>query len=124
MVINLHYLFLNSNRLRKKVPKDNYPRNFFHKIIFYFSLAHFKHSYCRLAVAVISSGIIYFTWLSFYDHFVLSGPEATHWYLLDRIFISFLIFGLYGGLSWNFHHEIQTFLFKYWWLIVGIYLLT
>ena len=66
-----------------------------------------KHSYCRLAVAVISSGIIYFTWLSFYDHFVLSGPEATHWYLLDRIFISFLIFGLYGGLSWNFHHEIQ-----------------
>lgn len=83
-----------------------------------------KHSYCRLAVAVISSGIIYFTWLSFYDHFVLSGPEATHWYLLDRIFISFLIFGLYGGLSWNFHHEIHTFLFKYWWLIVGIYLLT
>lgn len=79
-----------------------------------------KHSYCRLAVAVISSGIIYFTWLSFYDHFVLS----THWYLLDRICSSFLIFGLYGGLSWNFHHEIQTFLFKYWWLIVGIYLLT
>ena len=42
MVINLHYLFLSSNRLRKKVPKDNYPRNFFHKIIFYFSLTHFK----------------------------------------------------------------------------------
>lgn len=83
-----------------------------------------QHSYRRLLIAVISSGIIYFAWLIFYDHFILNGPEATHWYLLDRIFISFLIFGLYGGLSWNFHHEIQTFLFTYWWLIVGFYLLT
>ena len=83
-----------------------------------------QHSYRRLLIIVISSGIIYFAWLIFYDHLILNGPEATHWYLLDRIFISFLIFGLYGGLSWNFHHEIQTFLFTYWWLIVGFYLLT
>lgn len=39
-------------------------------------------------------------------------------------FISFLIFGFYGGLTWNFHEEIQRFLFKYWWLIITLFIVT
>lgn len=78
-----------------------------------------KHDYYRLTAVVIISALIYFTWLIFYDHYVLN---TNHWYLLDRLFISFLIFGIYGGLSWNFHHEIQNFLFHFWWVIVAAYL--
>ncbi len=83
-----------------------------------------KHSYFKLIFTVIISAIIYFSWLIFYDHFILNGPYTQHWYLLDRVFFSFLIFGIYGGLSWNFHEEIQNFLMNYWWAVVGIYLFT
>lgn len=82
------------------------------------------HNYQRLFWAVIIIGAIYFSWLLFYDHFVLNGTHTKNWYLLDRVFISFLIFGFYGGLSWNFHEELQNFLFNYWWLVVAIYLAT
>ncbi|WP_256978656.1 hypothetical protein [Lactobacillus taiwanensis] len=83
-----------------------------------------KHSYTKLIFVVIISGIIYFSWLLFYDYFVLNNLYHYNWYLLDRFFLSFLIFGLYGGLSWNFHEEIQNFLFNYWWIVVTIYLIT
>lgn len=83
-----------------------------------------KHDYYRLTATIIIGAIIYFTWLLFYDHYVLNGPEMNHWYLLNRLFISFLIFGLYGGLSWNFHREIQNFLFRFWWVIIIVYVTT
>lgn len=82
------------------------------------------HNYKRLWSSVIIIGVIYFAWLYFYDIFVFNGPKANNWYLLDRIFISFLIFGFYGGLAWNFHKELQNILFNYWWIVLAIYLIT
>ena len=78
---------------------------------------------CRLGGTVIGIGIVYFSWLVFYDCFNFSGKGTSNWYLLDRCFLSFLIFGFYGGLAWNFHHQIQSLLFHYWWLVIGFYLL-
>lgn len=71
--------------------------------------------------AVISG--TYFAWLLFYDQYVFNGPEANRWYLLNRLFISFLIFGFYGGLAWNFHRELQSWLYYHWELVVLAYLL-
>ena len=82
------------------------------------------HNYRRLWSSVIVVGIIYFVWLIFYDKFVFNGPQAQNWYLLDRVFVSFLIFGFYGGLAWNFHAELQNILFNFWWVVLGIYLVT
>lgn len=82
------------------------------------------YNYKRLWWSVIIIGIIYFSWLYFYDIFVFNGPQANNWYLLDRIFISFLIFGFYGGLAWDFHKELQNILFNYWWVVLAIYLIT
>ncbi|WP_295747198.1 hypothetical protein [uncultured Limosilactobacillus sp.] len=73
-----------------------------------------------IAVWLIVTGI-YGCWLWFYDQYVFNGPQANHWYLLNRLFISFLIFGFYGGLAWNFHKEIQRWLYYGWWAVVMVY---
>lgn len=57
--------------------------------------------------------IIYFGWLLFYDHYIFHGIHAKDWYLLDRIFISFLIYGVYGMLAWKFRTYVNSFFMKF-----------
>ncbi len=57
--------------------------------------------------------IIYFGWLLFYDYYVFHGIHAKDWYLLDRIFISFLIYGVYGMLAWKFRTYVNSFFTKF-----------
>lgn len=82
------------------------------------------HDAGRLLVSLVIITGIYAAWLVFYDHYVFNGPQANHWYLLNRFFLSFLIFGFYGGLAWNFHSEIQRWLYDGWWAVVLTYAAT
>lgn len=62
----------------------------------------------------IITAIIYFAWIAFYDHFVFHGPQEHQWYLLDRLFISFLIYGVYGVLAWDYRRLYNHWVIRYW----------
>ncbi|AMV62167.1 Integral membrane protein [Pediococcus damnosus] len=79
-----------------------------------------KKLFCVLTVTVIG----YFCWLLFYDHFVFYGPQMQHWYLLDRIFISFIIYGILGALAWKKHVQLENWLRKFWWLAAIVFVLS
>ncbi|RVU70778.1 MULTISPECIES: acyltransferase [Lactobacillus] len=67
-------------------------------------------------VAVITF-VFYFTWLGFYDYYVFHGIHEHDWYLLDRVFISFFIYGVYGVLAWQLRGYYNKIVSKLWWLI-------
>ena len=74
-----------------------------------------------IAVAIITF-ILYFTWLYFYDYYVFHGIHEHDWYLIDRIFISFFIYGVYGILAWQFRDYYDSFVTKFWWLILMVFI--
>lgn len=68
---------------------------------FFWLLADFvkkNRNYTFMIVAVTTVG--YFIWIYFYDLTVFNGVHNQDWYLLDRIFISFIIYGILGTLAW------------------------
>lgn len=74
------------------------------------------------AVAIVTL-ILYLAWLAFYDYYVFHGVHQNDWYLLDRVFISFFIYAVFGGLAWQFRSYFNEFITKFWWLIVVIFIL-
>lgn len=74
------------------------------------------------AVAIVTL-ILYLGWLAFYDYYVFHGVHQNDWYLLDRVFISFFIYAVFGGLAWQFRSYFNEFITKFWWLIVVIFIL-
>lgn len=74
------------------------------------------------AVAIVTL-ILYLSWLAFYDYYVFHGVHQNDWYLLDRVFISFFIYAVFGGLVWQFRSYFNEFITKFWWLIVVIFIL-
>lgn len=75
-----------------------------------------------ISVAIITF-ILYFAWLAFYDRYVFHGIHMHDWYLLDRIFISFLIYAVFGVLAWMFRQQYNYLVTKYWYLFL-LFLLT
>ncbi|KXN75864.1 acyltransferase family protein [Lactobacillus johnsonii] len=78
-----------------------------------------KHGF---AVAIVTL-ILYLSWLAFYDYYVFHGVHQNDWYLLDRVFISFFIYAVFGVLAWQFRSYFNEFITKFWWLIVVIFIL-
>lgn len=74
------------------------------------------------AVAIVTL-TLYLSWLAFYDYYVFHGVHQNDWYLLDRVFISFFIYAVFGGLAWQFRSYFNEFITKFWWLIVVIFIL-
>lgn len=74
------------------------------------------------AVAIVTL-ILYLSWLAFYDYYVFHGVHQNDWYLLDRVFISFFIYAVFGVLAWQFRSYFNQFITKFWWLIVVIFIL-
>lgn len=60
-------------------------------------------------IALSVTALVYFGWLWLYDRLVFHGPYMTHWYLLDRFFLSFIIYGIGGTLTWHYHHLVAQF---------------
>lgn len=56
------------------------------------------------------------------DYYVFHGIHEHDWYLIDRIFISFFIYGVYGILAWQFRDYYDSFVTKFWWLILMVFI--
>ncbi|MBA1393183.1 hypothetical protein EQ500_04760 [Lactobacillus sp. XV13L] len=71
-----------------------------------------------MCTALIIAGL----WLWFYDSNIFHGPHQQDWYLLDRLFLSFLLYGILGTLAWQNRQYFNYLVQKYWWLafFVGI----
>ena len=77
----------------------------------------------RGIIIAIVTFILYFTWLGFYDTYVFHGIHQNDWYLLDRVFISFFIYGVYGVLAWQLRDYVNAFLTNFWWLLSIIFII-
>ncbi len=59
----------------------------------------------------------YLGWLVLYNDLVVKGPQPQAWYLLDRVLISFVIYGIFGALAWKKYHSLTQLLRRYWGLV-------
>ena len=86
---------------------------------FFWALAHYVNNNPKRGITIAIITLIgYFLWLVFYDVNVFHGPHANNWYLLDRIFISFIIYGIFGVLAWKFNQPVNKWLRKHWKLLI------
>lgn len=91
--------------------------------IFWAISRYVDHNAKRGITVAVATFILYFAWLAFYDHYVFHGIHMHDWYLLDRIFISFLIYAVFGVLAWMFRQQYNYLVTKYWYLFL-LFLLT
>lgn len=63
-------------------------------------------------------------WLIFYDKLIFHGPHMHDWYLFDRFFMSFLLYGNLGMISAIFFEYYAQFLIKWKYLIAIIFVLS
>lgn len=61
---------------------------------------------------MITTIVIFAGWLVLYDIQVFHGPHEQDWYLLDRLFISFIIYGVFGVLAWMFRDQFEKLIQK------------
>jgi hypothetical protein len=85
--------------------------------IFWLISRYVKNNLKRGVWVAAITFILYFAWLYFYDYYVFHGIHEHDWYLLDRIFISFFIYGVYGVLASQFRNYYNHIVTKFWWLI-------
>lgn len=80
---------------------------------FFWALAHWiKNNNIRGIITITLTVIFFAAWIYFYDVQVFHGPHEQSWYLLDRIFISFVIYGIFGVVAWMFRDKFEKFLKK------------
>ncbi|MEE6699990.1 hypothetical protein PS405_08780 [Limosilactobacillus fermentum] len=63
-------------------------------------------------VVAIGTALITLAWLALYQHLV--GQNPGHWYLLDRVWVSFLIYAVGGILLVNFRRPLLNVLLRFW----------
>jgi hypothetical protein len=87
-----------------------------------------KNQPLRGLLAFLLTAVIYLFWLQFYLGNVFHNQHQIDWYLLDRLFMSFLIYGVSGCLAWMFAKQFNYWVKKLWWLalllLIGAYWLT
>lgn len=78
-------------------------------------LARFAKQHPRWGIAIFVFFLLFeVSWHLLYEFQVFHGPEAKHWYFLDRVFPSFLIFGVSGTLFWVWYRKITPWLIQHW----------
>ncbi|WP_334341221.1 acyltransferase [Companilactobacillus sp. HBUAS56275] len=79
----------------------------------FWALAHWvKNNNIRGIITIALTVVLFGAWILFYDVQVFHGPHEQSWYLLDRIFISFVIYGIFGVLAWMFRDKFEKFIKK------------
>lgn len=78
----------------------------------------------RGLIAACAAVVIAALWLWFYDTQVFNGPHAQDWYLFDRLFISFFIYGVFGTLAWQYREHFDRAIMKWWPAIAVVFLAT
>ena len=77
----------------------------------------------RRAVGIFILVLIFeLSWHLTYALRVFHGPEAQRWYLLDRVFPSFLVFATAGTVLWQCYPRLAAFLKQHWLSQVVIWL--
>lgn len=62
-------------------------------------------------LVTVTTALGYLLWLEIYQ--IATKRSPTHWYLLDRICLSFMIYAVYGGLAWQFASRVNLWLVKW-----------
>lgn len=87
-----------------------------------------KNQPWRGVLVFLLTAVIYLAWLQFYLANVFHNQHQLDWYLLDRLFLSFLIYGIGGCLAWIFAKQFNRWAKQLWWLalllLIGAYWLT
>lgn len=79
----------------------------------FWSLAHWIQKNSKNALWTIGITVVFFvSWLAFYDTQVFHGPHEQSWYLLDRVFLSFIIYGIFGVIAWMYRNKFEIFIKK------------
>lgn len=71
-----------------------------------------------------STAVLYLLWLWIYHRYVFRQPGGQRWYLTDRLFISFIIYAVYGVLAWNYRRWFNHWIFRFWPLLLIILAIT
>jgi hypothetical protein len=78
-------------------------------------LARFVHRHPRRGTVIFTIMLLgELAWHYLYELRVFHGPDAKSWYLIDRFFLSFLIFAVGGTLLWQFYEKVTPWLMKHW----------
>lgn len=91
--------------------------------LFWIINCYIKNNRWRGVCCAVITLVLYLLWLAFYDYNVFHGSHEHDWYLLDRIFISFFIYAVFGVLAWQFRDFYNYVVTKYWWLIIIIFII-
>ncbi|AFR99630.1 acyltransferase family protein [Lentilactobacillus buchneri] len=71
------------------------------------------HNQQRGRLVLLLTSVVQLVWLIFYDTQVFHGPHAKDWYLLDRLFVSFLLYAVVGTLAWQYRQVAHRWLQKH-----------
>lgn len=72
-----------------------------------------NHPFCGIIIFCCTL-LIELGWYYGYKLQVFHGPHRDNWYLVDRFFLSFLIYAIAGVLLWQFHSKVLPFLAGHW----------
>ena len=61
---------------------------------------------------LLLSTVLYVAWYVFYQNQVFTGAHNEDWYLLDRLVLSFMVYGIYGAAAFRYHEVLYNFLNK------------
>lgn len=73
-----------------------------------------QHHLKRGIIAFLLALLFEVGWHLVYETEVFHGPQKQDWYLMDRLFPSFLIFGVSGVLLCVFYQQLVPFLMRHW----------
>lgn len=79
------------------------------------------HNAKRGWIAFFGAIIIAGLWLTFYDTQIFGGSHANDWYLFDRLFISFFIYGIFGTLAWQYRKHFEPVIMKWWPALIVVF---
>lgn len=80
-----------------------------------------QHNWRRGVILLLGTILVASGWLWFYDQQVFYGPHMQSWYLLDRLFVSFLLYAVLGVLVWQYRRVVNVILPRLWWLFLVIF---
>lgn len=73
---------------------------------------------------LIFTAIFFTAWIYFYDLNVLNGSHHNSWYLLDRIFLSFIIYGILGVVAWCRRQDFEKWIIHNNFIFIASFFLT
>ncbi|KRN28599.1 integral membrane protein [Lactobacillus selangorensis] len=79
------------------------------------------HNAKRGWMTLIATVLVASLWLWFYDVNIFHGPHMQDWYLFDRFFFSFFIYGVFGVLAWQFRTAFNRLVTRAWPLFLLIF---